>query len=87
MGGSCGVIPNTPRQPGVMGMTLFSSPLLNIMSCHLFCICDTLFNVYDPPIDTVLSPHPRKSATGSINLIIHQSLSEREIIQSGAKQV
>lgn len=26
-----------------------------LYQCHLFCICDTLFNVYDPPIDTCLS--------------------------------
>jgi hypothetical protein len=32
----------------------FLSFLLNIMSCHLVCICDTLFNTYDPPIETGL---------------------------------
>jgi hypothetical protein len=38
----------TPRRPG------FFSLVLNIMQCHLFCICDTLFSVYDPPIETDL---------------------------------
>jgi hypothetical protein len=28
--------------------------LLNSMTCHLLCIFDTLFNVYDPPIKTDL---------------------------------
>jgi hypothetical protein len=35
-------------------MTLTSSLLLNIKPCHLFCMCDILFNVYDPPIETNL---------------------------------
>jgi hypothetical protein len=32
----------------------FLSLLLNIMSCHLVCICGTLFDTYDPPIETGL---------------------------------
>jgi hypothetical protein len=32
-------------------MTLVSSLLLNMMSCHLVCICATLFNAYDPLIE------------------------------------
>jgi hypothetical protein len=30
----------------------FLSIVLNIMSCHLICICDTLFNAYDHSIET-----------------------------------
>jgi hypothetical protein len=36
----------------------FLSLLLNIMSCHLICICGTLSNVYDPPIETDLITPP-----------------------------
>jgi hypothetical protein len=61
--GHVGVIPRTPRRPGVMRMTLVSSLLLNIMTCHLVCTCGTLFNVYDPPIETDL-----------ITLLTHQTL-------------
>jgi hypothetical protein len=32
----------------------FLSVLLNIMTCHHFFICGTLFNVYDPHIETDL---------------------------------
>jgi hypothetical protein len=57
-------------------MTLVSSILLNIllniMSCHLFCICDTLFYVYDPPIETDLSHrnplYPPKISTSLLSL-------------------
>jgi hypothetical protein len=61
--GHVGVIPRTPRRPGVMRMTLVSSLLLNIMTCHLVCTYGTLFNVYDPPIETDL-----------ITLLTHQTL-------------
>jgi hypothetical protein len=30
------------------------SLLLNLMPCHVVCICGTLFNAYDPPIETGL---------------------------------
>jgi hypothetical protein len=36
----------------------FLSHLLNIMTCHLICICDTLFNVYDSSVETGLDIHP-----------------------------
>jgi hypothetical protein len=42
---SWGVIPTTH---GVMRVILVSSLLVNIMSCYLFYIRDTLFNVGDP---------------------------------------
>jgi hypothetical protein len=32
----------------------FLSLLINIMSCHLFFICGTLFNADDPPIESSL---------------------------------
>jgi hypothetical protein len=35
-------------------LSLSLSLLLNIMSCNLFCICGTIFNVYDPLIETGL---------------------------------
>jgi hypothetical protein len=32
----------------------FLSLLLNIIAYHLVCICGTLFNAYDPPIENGL---------------------------------
>jgi hypothetical protein len=67
-----GVTPRTPRRPGVMRMTLISSLslslLLIIMSCHLFCICGTLFNAYDPTIETGLITLPLGPDGSSSNL-------------------
>jgi hypothetical protein len=45
--GRGGVIHSTPLRPW------FPSLLLNIMSCHFF-IRGTVFNAYDPPIETSL---------------------------------
>jgi hypothetical protein len=47
----CHSYDSEPTQ-GVMRMILVSSLLVNIMSCYLFYIRDTLFNVGDPPIET-----------------------------------